>query len=134
MNLIAHYDPEIEAVSLHYDQSTCGGYEVAENWSIILHVLDDDGRKGAELEVIGIGAWLPLGKRNYCHKTDTLTFGDDVAKATIIAENGDLIAYWAPDEYDPSDLVVAAVDLRNASQHLASVIEVMPQAVAAHPG
>lgn len=134
MNLIAHYDPEIEAVSLHYNQPTCGGYEVAGNWSIILHVLDDDGRRGTQLEVIGIDAWLPLGKRAYCHETDTLTFGDGVAKATIIAENGDLIAYWAPDEYDPSDLVVTAVDLRNASQHLASVIEAMPQAVTAQQG
>ena len=129
MNLIAHYDPEIDAVSLHYGQPTCGGYEVAENWSIILHVPEDESRCAAELEVIGISAWLPLGKRGYCAETDTLTFGRFAETATVVAENGDLIAYWRPDEYDPDDLVAIAVDLRNASKHLAPVIAAMPQAL-----
>ena len=129
MNLIAHYDPEIDAVSLHYGQPTCGGYEVTENWSIILHVPEDESRCAAELEVIAISAWLPLGKRGYCAETDTLTFGRGAETATIVAENGDLIAYWRPDEYDPDDLVAIAVDLRNASKHLAPVIAAMPQAL-----
>lgn len=125
MNLITHYDPEIDAVSLHYDQPTYGGYEVAENWSIILHVPEDESHRAAELEVIGIRAWLPLGKRGYCKDTDTLTFGYGSENATVIAENGDLIAYWRPDEYDPNDLTPIAVDLRNASKHLVPVIEAM---------
>ena len=129
MSLIAHYDPEIDAISLHYDQPTCGGYEVAENWSIIMHVPDEESREAAELEVIGIGAWLPLGKRGYCHETDTLTFGHSPETATVVAENGDLVAYWRPDQYDPGDTVVIAVDLRNASKHLAPVIAEMPQAL-----
>ena len=127
MNLIAHYDPEIDAVSLHYGQPTCGGYEVAENWSIILHVPEDESRCAAELEVIGISAWLPLGKRGYSEDTDTLIFGNSVVTATIVAENGDLVAYWGPDEYDPDYTVPIAVGLRNASQHLAPVIEAIPQ-------
>lgn len=127
MNLIAHYDPEIDAISLHYGQSTCGGYEVAENWSIILHVPEDESRGAAELEVIGVSAWLPLGKRGYCEETDTLTFGGNVETATVIAENGDLIAYWSPDQYDPDYLLPIAVDLRNASKHLAPVLEAQSQ-------
>jgi hypothetical protein len=127
MSLIAHYDPEIDAVSLHYDQPTCGGYEVAENWSIILHVPEDERYCAAELEVIGISAWLPLGKRGYCKETDTLTFGGETETATVTAGNGDLIAHWRPDEYDPNDLTPIAVDLRNASKHLAPVIEAMSQ-------
>ena len=127
MNLIAHYDPEIDAVSLHYGQQTCGGYEVAENWSIILHVPEDESRCAAELEVIGISAWLPLGKRGYSKDTDTLTFGRDAETATIIAENGDLVAYWRPDEDDPGYLSPIAVDLRNASKHLALVTGEMLQ-------
>ena len=134
MNLITHYDPEIEAVSLHYGQPTCGGYEVAENWSIILHALDGDGRKAAELEVIGIDAWLPLGKRGYCQETDTLTFGHRRETATVVAENGDLVAYWRPDEYHPHDLTPIAVDLRNASQHLAPVIEATSATLAVNLG
>ena len=127
MNLIAHYDPEIDAISLHYGQPTRGGYEVAENWSIILHVLEDKSRGAAELEVIGVSAWLPLGKRSYCRETDTLTFGGNVEAATVIAENGDLVAYWGPDQYDPDYLVPIAVDLRNASKHLAPVLEAQSQ-------
>jgi hypothetical protein len=134
MNLRAHYDPDIDAISWYYDQPSCGGYEVAQNWSIILHVPDGESHCAVELEVIGVSGWLPLGKRGYCEETDTLTFGDSVAEATIIAENGDLIAYWAPDEYDPGDLVAIAVDLRNASHHLAPVIEAMPPMAAANSG
>ena len=134
MNLIAHYDPEIDAVSLHYGQPTCGGYEVAESWSIILHVPEDESRCAAALEVIGISDWLPLGKRDYCAETDTLTIGRDKETATVVAENGDLIAYWASDEYDPDDLSPIAVDLRNASKHLAPVIEAMSQALTVNSG
>ena len=72
--------------------------------------------------------WLPLGKRGYCEETDILTFGDGVETATVVAENGDLVAYWGPDEYDPdSSLLPIAVDLRNASKHLAAIIDAMPQ-------
>ena len=127
MNLIAHYDPEIDAISWHYGQPTGGGYEVAENWSIILHVPEDESRRAAELEVIGVTAWLPLGKRGYCKETDTLTFGGNAETATVIAENGDLVAYWGPDQYDPDYLAPIAVDLRNASKHLASVLEAQSQ-------
>lgn len=134
MNLIAHYDPEIDAIGLHCDQPTCGGYEVAENWSIILHVPEDASRCAAALEVIGISAWLPLGKRGYCAETDTLTIGHGTETATVIAENGDLIAYWRPDQYDASYLMPIAVDLRNASKHLAPVIEAMSQASTINSG
>ena len=134
MNLIAHYDPEIDAISLHCDQQTCGGYEVAGNWSIILHVPEDESRCAAALEVIGISAWLPLGKRGYCAETDTLTIGHGTETATVIAENGDLVAYWRPDQYDPSYMTPIAVDLRNASQHLAPVIEAMSLASTVNSG
>lgn len=134
MSLIAHYDPEIDAISLHHNQPTCGGYEVAANWSIIVHVPNEESREAAALEVIGIGAWLPLGKRGYCPETDTLTFGHSLKTATVIAENGDLVAYWRPDHYDPSYLTPIAVDLRNASKHLAPVIEAMSATLAVNQG
>lgn len=129
MKLRAHYDPNIDAISWYYDQPSWGGYEVAQNWSIILHVPDDESHCAVELEVIGISMWLPLGKRGYCEETDTLTIGRGVETATVVAENGDLVAYWAPDEYDPADLVPIAVDLRNASKHLAPVIAATSQPV-----
>ena len=130
MKLRAHYDPDIDAISWYYDQPSCGGYEVAQNWSIILHVPEDESHCAVELEVIGITAWLPLGKRGYCEETDILTFGDGVETATTVAVNGDLVAYWGPDEYDPdSPLLPIAVDLRNAAKHLAPVIAATAQPV-----
>ena len=60
MELRTHYDPEIEAVSLRYGQPTCGGYEVAENWSIILHALDDDVRNASKRLAAVIAATSPV--------------------------------------------------------------------------
>lgn len=134
MNLKVHYDPECDAIGLHCNQPSGATYELEKVGMVMIDLPDEKSYVAIALEVIGISAWLPLGKRGYCEETDTLTFGDGVAKATIIAENGDMIAYWAPDEYDPTDLVAIAVDLRNASLHLAPVIEAMPPMAAVNSG
>ena len=94
---------------------------------VVIDLLDWKSHVPVGLEVIGVSAWLPLGKRGYCKETDTLTFGGNVETATVIAENGDLIAYWSPDQFDPDHLLPIAVDLRNASKNLAPVIEEMSQ-------
>ena len=129
MNLRVHYDPECDAIGLNYSQPSGGTYELATAGMVMIDVPDDDSYEAVGLEVIGVSAWLPLGKRGYCAETDTLTFGHSTETATVVAENGDLAAYWRPDQYDPGETVVIAVDLRNASKHLAPVIAAMPQAL-----
>lgn len=127
MNLKVHYDPECDAIGLHYNQPSGATYELEKVGMVMIDLPDESSYEAIALEVIGISAWLPLGKRAYCRETDTLTFGDGVKTATVVAENSDLVAYWGPDEYDPDDLTPIAVDLRNASKHLAPVMAAMSQ-------
>ena len=134
MNLRVHYDPECDAIGLDYKQPHRATYELATVGMVMVDVPEEDSYEAVGLEVFAISAWLPLGKRDYCEETDTLTIGCGVETATVVAENGDLVAYWAPDEYDPADLVPIAVDLRNASKHLSLVIDAMPQALTVNTG
>ena len=120
---------ECDAIGLDYKQPHRATYELATVGMVMIDVPDEDSYEAVGLEVFAISAWLPLGKRGYCAETDTLTFGHGTETATVVAENGDLVAYWRPDQYDPGDTVAVAVDLRNASKHLAPVIAAMPQAL-----
>ena len=128
-----HYDPECDAMSLRYDQPSCFGYDVAANWSIIVHVPDDERLEANELEVIHISGWLSSGLLDYSERTDTLTFGHKRETATVVAENRDLIVYWAPPKYDPDGLEPIAVDLHNASKHLAPVLAATSAKLVAKP-
>ena len=134
MKLKVHYDPECDAIGLHCNQPSAATYELEDVGWVMIDLPDEDSYEAIALEVIGISAWLPLGKRGYCAETDTLTIGHGTETATVIAENGDLIAYWRPDQYDPSYLTPIAIDLRNASNHLAPVIEAMSQALTVNSG
>ena len=127
MNLKVHYDPECDAIGADYEQPHRATYELTTVGMVMIDLPDEDSYEAVGLEVFAISAWLPLGKRGYCVETDTLTIGHGVETATVVAENGDLVAYWAPDEYDPDDLSPIAVDLRNASKHLGPVMAAMSQ-------
>ena len=129
MKLKVHYDPDCDAIGANYGRPSGATREVEGLGWVMIDLPDEKSHEPIALEVIGISAWLPLGKRGYCAETDTLTFGHGTETATVIAENGDLTAYWRPDQYDPGDTVVIAVDLRNASKHLAPVIEAMSKAL-----
>ena len=134
MKLKVHYDPECDAIGADYEQPHDGACEVEGLGWVVIDLLDWNSHVPVGLEVIGVSAWLPLGKRGYSKETDTLTFGSDAETATVIAENGDLVAYWSPDQYDPDYLLPIAVDLRNASTHLAPVIEAMSQPLSVASG
>ena len=92
------------------------------------HVLDYDSAtyKPTAFELfLSVRRYIPLlPERGYNPETDTLTFGDGDAKAELVVANGDLVAYWAYDEEDPEPefYIPVAVELRNASKHLARVI------------
>ena len=70
-----------------------------------------------------VSSHLPLeSNEKYCAETDTLTIGDELETATLIAENGDLVLYWRPDRNYPDELTAIAIDIRNASRHLAPAV------------
>ena len=130
MKLRVHYDSECDAFGLHSGQWSKISADLETAPGVVVDLAGDDGLscQVVGLEVLGMSAFLPLGKLGYCEETDTLTFGAGIEVATEIVENEDLVAHWRPDEYDP-DLwrVPIALDLRNASKHLAPIMDSWPE-------
>ncbi len=125
MKLKVHYDPDCDAIGANYGQPSGATREVEGLGWVMIDLPDEKSHEPIALEVIGISAWLPLGKRGYRDETDTLTFGNGAENAAVIGKNGDLITYWRRDSSAPGGLTVFAVDLRNASKNLAPAIEAM---------
>ena len=100
-----------------------GSIDLEHNPHIVIDLPPDDGKEPVTLEVLWISAYLPLEtNEDYCSETDTLTIGDELEKASLIASNGDLVLYWRPDPNYPDELTAIAIDIRNASKHLAPAI------------
>ena len=125
MKLKVHYDPDCDAIGANYGQPSGATREVEGLGWVMIDLPDEKSPEPIALEVIGISAWLPLGKRGYRNESDTLTFGDGVENADLIGSNDDLTAYWRRDSSATGGLTVFAVDLRNASKNLAPVIAAM---------
>lgn len=125
MNLKLHYDPECDAIGLNYNQPSGATHEVEYLGWVMIDLPDEESHEAIALEVIGISAWLPLGKRGYSQETDTLTFGDLPEPAAVVAVNGDLVTHWRRDASATGGLTAVAVGLHNASKHLAPVIAAM---------
>ena len=90
---------------------------------VVIDLPPDDGKEPVSLEVLWISEYLPLEtNEDYCSETDTLTIGDESESATLIAESGDLVLYWRPDQDYPDELTAIAIDIRNASKNLAPAI------------
>ena len=127
MKLKVHYDPDCDAIGANYGRPSGATREVEGLGWVMIDLPDEKSHEPIALEVIGISAWLPLGKRGYCDETDTLTFGNGAENAAVIGRNGDLITYWRRDSSAAGGLTVFAVDLRNASKNLALVIAAMSE-------
>ncbi len=129
MKLKLHYDPECDAIGLHYNQPSGATYEVEGLGWVMIDLPHEESHEAIALEVIGISAWLPLGKRGYSKEADTLTFGDYEEPPDVVGKYGDLILNWRRDSSTAGGLTPVSVDLRNASKHLAPVIEAMSKAL-----
>jgi len=123
MKFEVHYDPECDAMGLHSGQQRSASASLVTDVDVIIDLASEDNCRAVALEVLSISAYLPLGKHGYCDGTDTLTFGDEIDTATLIVKNGDLVAYWRPDNLPPVSMEPVAIALKNASKHLAPVIE-----------
>ena len=72
-----------------------------------------------------VSTYIPLSpEHGYNPEADTLVFGEKALKTKLVVANGDLVAYWDYDQDDPEPefYVPVAVELKNASKHLAPVI------------
>ena len=91
---------------------------------VALDLATEDGHEIVGVEVLGISAYLPLGNRGYDAEADILTMGKTATDPELITENGDLVAYWHVDEYEPDGYRdPIGVAIRRASVHLAKVSE-----------
>ena len=122
MNLTINYDPKCDAMALTTGEPRRASVLLETEGHTVIDLPGEESYTAVGLEVIGISAYIPLGKRGYCETTDVLTIGDNVASATLIAENEDLIVYWRPDDSDSGDMAPIGLGLRNASKHLAPLI------------
>ena len=116
------YDAEIDAVGLSSGKKRDEAPDLEDEPFVIIDIAEGKYEPIA-LEVIGISGDFPLEQNEaYCVETDTLTFGTMPEKADLVVENDDLVAYWRFDGPDSDDYTAVAVDLRNATRHLAPAI------------
>lgn len=129
MELKVHYDSECDALGLHSDRLSRISAELETVPGVVLDLANDDDLscQVVGLEVLGMSAYVPLGKLGYCEETDTLTFGAEIETAIEIVENEDLAAHWRPDDSLDDFMVPVAFDLRNASKHLAPIMASWPK-------
>ena len=122
MSLRVKYSPEDDIVSLDTSEKGEGSCDVEGHYWTVIDLPFGGGYKPVALEIMFASDLMPLEKNaGYCSETDTLVIGEENCAATLVEKNGDLAAYWRPDD-DPDDLSLVAVSLRNASKHLAPVI------------
>ena len=103
------------------------------------HVLDYDSAtyKPTSFDLYSARWYLGLSpERGYDADADTLTFGDGLGRSEFAVANGDLVAHWAyplpEDDPEPEFYIPVAVQLRNASKHLAPAIAGLPQPLDIH--
>ncbi len=125
---VSEYDPECDTIYLTTGDPHDETDEINYRFG---HVLDYDSAtyKPTAFELLlCVRAYIPLSpEHGYDPETDTLIFGDRAAKAELVVANGDLVAHWAYDDEDPEPefYIPIAVELRNASKHLAAVIDAL---------
>ena len=122
MSLRVKYSQEDDIVLLTTSEKSEGGCDVEGHYWTVIDLPFGGGYKPVALEIMFASDLMPLEKNaGYCSETDTLVIGEENGAATLVEKNGDLAAYWRPDD-DPDDLSLVAVSLRNPSKYLAPVI------------
>ena len=132
MSLRVKYSPiedGLDAIVLDSGKDRdAGSIDLECNPHVIIDLPPNDGKEPVAVEVLWISAYLPLeANDDYCAETDTLTIGEELETATLVAESGDLSLYWRPDRNYPDELTPIAINIRNASKHLAPAIEANQQ-------
>ena len=109
------------------------GDSLRDHLGIIVAYASPDSNDVVDLDIFGVSHFLPLrAERGYDAATDTLTLGDKPDADYRVIDNGDFVSYrqWIDDE---GHWDIVALDLRQASRHLAPAIAALPvQPVAAN--
>ena len=112
-------------------RSKCGsGSTLRSDLGIIIMYVTEDSDEVADIEIFGVSRFLPLSaERGYDADTDTLTLGDKPTADYRVVDDGPFVSYrqWFD---DGSEWDVVAMDIRQASKHMAKVAAAMPQQAA----
>lgn len=130
---VSKYDPESNAIAFNTGDPHDETDEIDYCFG---HILDYDSAtyKPTSFElVLCARGYLELSQEyGYNADTDTLTFGTGLARSEFTVANGDLVAHWAyalpEDDPEPEFYIPVAVQLRNASKHLAPVLAAFQRA------
>ena len=100
----------------------CSGGTLRDDFGIIYTMEDEGDENITRVDIHDVSYFLPLdAERGYDADTDTLTLGDKPTTDYRVVDNGDFVSYrqWFD---DGSEWDVVALDLRQASVHLAPAI------------
>ena len=128
--------PQVDLLYFSTGTPDVGGSDILTAPGVVVFVGTEDGHDVVGIEIIGGSAYLPLGlplgKRGYDAKTDTLMLGEKCEKSDLITKNDDFVAYWQVDEAFPDEgfLEPIGVEIRNVSAHIANM-EVLSRETAA---
>ena len=124
--------PQVDLLYFSTGTPDVGGSDMLTAPGVVVFVGTEDGHDVVGIEIIGGSAYLPLGKKGYDAKTDTLMLGEKCAKPGLITKNDDFVAYWQVDEEfsDVEFLEPMCVEIRNVSAHIAKM-EVLSRETAA---
>ena len=120
------YSPEDDYLRLVTQIPSAVSASLLDDPGIVLDLATEDGHEVVGVEILGISAYVPLGKNGYDADTDTLTMGKTTTDPELITENGDLTGYWHVDKHEPGSYRdPIGVAISRASIHLAKASEEM---------
>lgn len=121
------YYPGEDVLLIIQSRRGCSGGTLRDDFGII-YTLEYVGNENiTRVDIHDVSRFLPLSAElGYNVATDTLTMGDKPTSDFRVVDNGDFVSYrqWFD---DGSEWDVVAVDLRQASVHLAPVLAGLPQ-------
>ena len=116
------YDPEVDGLRVTTNVGGATSASLLYNSDIVVDLVTQDGHDIIGLGVLCASLYLPLGKKGYDAKSDTLLMGDSTSDQALITENWDFIGYWKVFEGDPDGFRdPVGVAIKNASVHLAEL-------------
>lgn len=121
------YYPEDDVLILTAAAGGLSGATLRDDFGVIFTFEDVGIENVTRVRVLYVSDFLPLGvERGYDADTDTLTLGDKPDADYRVVDNGDFVSYrqWFD---DGSGWDIVAVDLRQASKHLAPALAALAQ-------
>ena len=127
---VSYYEEDDVAV-LTERRCRCGnGSTLRSDLGIIIMYVTEGTHEVAGIDIFGVSRFLPLSaERGYDAETDTLTLGDKPDADYRVLDEGAFVTYrqWFD---DGSEWDIVAMDIRQASKHMAKVADAMPQQAA----